>query len=406
MAKYKYQARDNHGQPTSGEIIASCESEAAQMLRTEGKFVVELGRSDGANDLSAYLPKKGGRRIKTDQVIFFANQLAGMVDTGVPLAEALETTIDQMPVCEFRRTVEDVISRVQSGSDLSSALAAHPRAFSPLFVHMVRASESAGQLGPMLLRVADYLVNQREIRKKITGALTYPICMILFATGAMSFLLAFVLPKFAAIYSGKSAVLPLPTRILMTTSTWIGSNWYYVAGAVVLALLGSYFYFRTNDGKKTGDWLRLNTPIIGPMFQKACVTRMLRTLGSMLSAGVSVLEAVPITRDVVGNREFGKVFDHALRRLEAGDQLSVALLQANYIPRNIWQMIQAGERTGRLGPTMDRVADICESDLKNTLQTLTQFIEPVLIAVLGLMVGGMAIAVLLPIFQISKVMAG
>ncbi|NLX22737.1 MAG: type II secretion system F family protein [Phycisphaerae bacterium] len=405
MAKFIYQARDNGGASLAGEIVASGEAEAAQLLRAEGKFVVRLDTADDSHSLAAHLPRKGSNRIKPDEVIYFANQLAGMVETGVPLADALEATIEQAPPGAFRRTIEDIIARVQGGTDLSAALAAHPKVFSPLFVHMVRASEKTGTLGPMLSRIADYLVNQREIRKKVKGALTYPCCMMVFAVGAMIFLLTFVLPKFAAIYAGKAAALPLPTRILMNTSEWMVGQWYFLVGGTILAAVAAHLYFRTERGKYTSDWLRLHMPVVGGMFQQACVTRALRTLGSMISAGVSVLEAVPITRDVVGNRLFGRIFDDACRRMESGDQLSAALLNAPYIPRNVWQMLRAGERTGKLGPTMDRIAELCEADLRNSIRTITQFIEPAMIAFLGIMIGGIAIAVLMPIFQISKIMA-
>jgi len=404
MAKFTYQARDNAGVALTGEVIASSESDAAQLLRAEGKFVVRLDEASGYGDISEYLAQQGSKRIKSDEVIYFANQLSGMIEAGVPLADALEATIDQAPPGAFRRTVEDIISRVQAGSDLSSSLAAHPKVFSSLFIHMVRASETTGMLGPMLNRIADYQVNQREIRKKIKGALTYPCCMLVFALGAMIFLLTFVLPKFAAIYAGKSAVLPLPTRVLMGTSQWIVGNWYYLLGAIIAAGVSAYLYFRSEKGKYTADWLRLNMPVIGNMFHQACLTRALRTLGSMIAAGVSVLEAVPITRDVVGNRLFGKVLDDAGQRLESGDQLSQALLNSPLIPRHIWQMLHAGEKTGKLGETMNRVADLCEADLKHTIRTVTQFIEPAMITLMGLMIGGIAIAVLLPIFQMSRVM--
>ena len=177
MAKFNYLARDSGGVALTGEVIAASQADAAKLLRAEGKFVVRLNESDAHDDISAYLPQQGSKRVKADEVIYFANQLSGMVEAGVPLADALEATIDQAPPGAFRRTVEDIIARVQAGSDLSSSLAAHPKVFTPLFIHMVRASETTGMLGPMLIRIADYQVNQREIRKKIKGALTYPCCL-------------------------------------------------------------------------------------------------------------------------------------------------------------------------------------------------------------------------------------
>lgn len=406
MPRFTYQARDGSGAALTGELTAGSPADAARLLRAEGKFPVRV--QEAAGPARATEPPVvialGSRRIRSDEVIYFASQLAGMVDTGVPIAEALEASIDGTPPGAYRRTVEDLIRRVQGGADFSAALAAHPRAFSPMFVHMIRASESSGLLGPMLRRVADYLTNQRDIRKKVKGAMIYPCCLLLFALGATIFLLTFVIPKFAGIYAGKQATLPLPTKILLNTSDWIVGHWMGLAGGAAAALLGTVLFFRSNRGILAADWLRLHAPVVGEMYRKACLARSLRAMGSMITAGVSVLEAVTITRDVAGNRIFGRIFDRAHGRLEQGEQLSAALQGAALIPRPVWQMVHAGERSGQLGPVMDRVADICEGDLQNAIKTLTQFIEPVMIVIMGTIIGGIALAVLLPIFQMSKVM--
>lgn len=405
MTKFAYMARDNKGAVISGEVAARTKDEAVRTLRGEGKFVVRLTEVDEHAQVPIVVTKKGGRRVKSDEIIYFANQLAGMVDSGVPLADALEATIDRSPAGAFRRTVEDIIQRVQAGSDLSAALAAHPRVFFPLFINMVRASEATGTMGAMLSRVASYMTNQREIRKKVKGALAYPLFMLIFSLGATGFLVTYVLPKFATIYAGKKAVLPLPTRILMGVSEGIVGHWLSAGIALFVIIVSVILFFRTARGHRTGDWLRLNAPVFGNMFHKSCLARALRTLGSLIAAGVSVLDAVLITRDIVGNQIFGEMFEEAHRRLERGEQLSQALSDAPYLPRPVWQMINAGERTGQLGPAMDRVADICETDLNHTIRTLTQFIEPTMIAIVGFLIGGIALAMLLPIFQISKIMA-
>ncbi len=405
MPKFNYMARNTKGVALSGEVVARSDADAIRLLRGEGKFVVRLTELNEQVQAALTGPPQGRRRVKTDEIIFFANQLSGMVDSGVTLADALEATIDQSPPGAFRRTIEDVIQRVQGGTDLSAALAVHPKVFIPFFVNMVRAAETTGTLGPTLTRIADYMMNQRDIRKKVKGALAYPVCMIFFSLGATIFLLTYVLPKFATIYGNKKAVLPLPTRMLMNTSDWIVQNWIALLVGIVLFVVGNVVYFRTARGHYTADWLRLNMPLLGKMFHKACLARMLRSLGSLISAGVSVLDAIVIARDVVGNHLFGKMLDEAHQRLQRGEQLSQALLDAPYLPRPVWQMINAGERTGQIGPSMDRVADLCENDLKHTIRALTDFIEPAMILVVGAVVGGIALAMLLPIFQISRIMA-
>ncbi len=403
MATFSYLARDAGGTAMTGEVVAGSQADAVRQLRADGKFVVRMQESASGGEAPAPLPMLG-RRVRQIEVIYFATQLAGMIDTGVPLADALEATIDKAPPGPFRRTIEDVIHRVQAGSDLSAAFAEHPKVFPPLFVHMVRASEATGTLGTMLNRVADYMVNQRELKKKIKGALTYPCCMLIFAIGATVFLVAHVLPTFAEIYAGRQAVLPLPTRVIMAISAWVSTHLLHLGIGTVVLSLGIALFFRTSRGRVTGDWIRLNLPLLGPMFRKACLTRALRSLGAMINGGVSVLEAVVITRDVVGNHQFGRVFDDVHRRLQQGEQLTQALFDSPFFPRSVWQMLHAGERTGQLGNTMEKVADFCEADLKSTIRTTTQFIEPAMIVIMGIVIGGIAIAMLLPIFQISRIM--
>lgn len=404
MPKFSYMARDNGGAALSGEVVARSEVDAVHLLKSEGKFVVKLTESYDTGGTAAEMPSFGRSKVKADEVIFFCGQLAGMVDTGVPIAEALEATIDKTPPSAFRRTVEELIAKVQAGSDFSAALREHPKVFPPLLVHMVRASEASGTMGPMLKRVTEYLINQRDIKKKIKGALTYPACMLLFAVGAMVFLIAYVLPQFATIYAGKNAILPLPTRVLMNISGWTSSHVWYLLAGTAAATVGTIWYFRSDNGKLTGDRLKLSIPVLGAMFRKAYLARALRTLGTMITSGVSVLEGVLITRDVVGNHLFGQVFEEAHRRLQRGEQLTQAIQDTPYFPRAVWQMLRAGERTGQLGEVMNKVADISESDLENTIKTMTQFIEPAMIIVMGLIIGGIAISMLMPIFQISKVM--
>lgn len=401
MPRFSYLARDGGGTATTGELVAGSPAEAARLLRTEGKFLVRLQEASRGTEPAA---RPGPRRVRKDEIIYFAGQLAGMVETGVPIADALEASIDGTPPGAFRTTVEDLIRRVQGGADFSSALAAHPRVFSPFFVHLIRASESTGLLGTMLRRVADYLVNQRDVRKRIRGAMIYPCCLLVFALGAVVFLLSFVVPKFAAIYAGRQAVLPLPTRILLGLSGWMAAHW---AGLLIAALVlstATVLLLRTSHGRRAADWLRLNLPVVGGMGRLACLTRALRTLGAMIGAGVSVLDAVTITRDVVGNRLYADIFERAHRRLQQGEQLSATLVGTPYIPRPVRQMLHAGERGGQLGPVLDRAADLCESDLQHAIRTTTQFIEPAMITLLGIIVGGIALAVLMPVFQMSRIL--
>jgi len=399
MPSFSYLVRDMRGIASSGTLVANSAGDAASMLRNEGKIVVRVTPEAPA---AAVVP--GSRRVKTEEVINFANQLAVMVETGVSLVEAIETFVAQTPPGAFRAVLEDVAEGLQSGNEFSAALARHPKVFSPMFVNMVRAGESSGKMGAMLVRTAHYLQNQRDTVKRIRGALLYPLVMLVMAIGVVIFLITWVLPKFAGIYKGKEAVLPTPTRILMGTSDWVIGHWIVLAGAVLIVIGGSAWYCRTPGGRIALHWLMLNAPLFGPLFRKAAITRSLRTLGTMIDSGVEVLESIGITRNVCGNHYYEQLWEHVDAELQQGRQLSEPLFKTPLMPGTVTRMIAAGERTGRLGPVMQRIADFAEEELKETIKTVTGFIEPAIICVLGLLIGGIAMALLLPIFTISKVM--
>ncbi|MCH8243939.1 MAG: type II secretion system F family protein, partial [Planctomycetes bacterium] len=283
MARFEYSARDESGAATTGEIIANTRSEAAKLLRAGGKFVVRL---EEAGEKSApQTPRKAGpRRLRQAQIINFANQLAIMVDTGVPLADALEATIKEEPQGGFRRVVEDVISSVQSGQEFSAALAKHPKAFPRFFANIIKASEASGLLGTMLQRASAYMDNQRETRRRIKGAMAYPLAMICFCILVAIFLLTYLLPKFIHIFESRGAALPKPTQILISVSQFLVSNGYWLVPSTLLAIGGAWVFSRRPGGRVVTSWLRINSPVIGPMFRKGYITTTMRTMGTLIDS--------------------------------------------------------------------------------------------------------------------------
>lgn len=411
MAQFSFVARESSGAMARGVITALSVAEAARQLRQEGKFPVKVepaGRgataapSEAASP-AAVGPARGGK-FKHDDVIAFSNQLMVLVDTGVSLAEALEACRNPKNSPVFSRTLDAVIDQVQGGAPFSAALAAHPRVFSPLFVNMVRASEASGMLATMLARVSDYMVGQRDLKKKIRGAVTYPAAMLAFAICVTVFLLTWVLPRFSAIYAGREKALPAATRILLQFSDQLRHHGLYLAGGAALVVVGLVFHIRRPSGRRHLDWLKLNLPILGPMFHKSIVARCLRTLGTMIQAGVAMLEAVELTRAACGNLYFEALWTEAIEDMQHGKQLSESLARSNLVPGTIVQMVRAGEQSGRLGQVLERVADHCEADLSVAVKTATSMLEPLIIGFLGIVVGGLVIALLLPIFTISRAM--
>ncbi|MCP4247792.1 MAG: type II secretion system F family protein [bacterium] len=405
MARFAYVARDAGGQSRQGELVAGSEPEAARLLRGEGKFVVTLTEVAEALDPGQIEISLGRRRVTREEVIHFASQLAIMVETGVPITEAISGMMEQSAPGAFRRILGRVLADIETGKELSVALAKHPRAFTPLFVNLVRASEASGTLGGMLNRCAVYLSEERDTRRRVRGAMIYPALVMAGCIGVTIFMLTYMLPKFTGIYAGKEALLPAPTRILMAFSGWLTDWWTVWVSVLVAVLVGSWFFFHSNRGRPPKHWLAMRLPIVGPMVHKTLLTRCLRTLGTLVDSGVSMLESVAITRSVVGNHFFEQLWDRVAERLHRGDQLSAPLAGDPLVPRAIVQMIHAGERSGQLGAVMGKVGRYLEEDLRVSIKTATQMIEPIMILVMGTIVGSIAISLLLPIFTISRVIA-
>lgn len=445
MATFTYTARDSAGRSVTGEINAASQTDAARLIRADGKFVVKIQpgpahklsrptaepagnaapamdtlrpataskiktpvsivKSSGPRPTAAGpRPLVAGNKFKPDDVIFFTNQLAVMVETGVSLADALEACEHEGNSPRFARALAAVIESVRGGSEFSAALAEHPKVFGALYVSLIKASEASGMMAQMLRRMATHLENQRDMKKKLKGAITYPLVMFTFAIGVTVFMVTFVLPKFTAIYAGREDKLPFITRALLSLSDFVTAYGLYLLGAVIAAGVSAFLYLRTPGGGAAFETLRLKLPLVGPMFHKTYLTRSLRTLGTMLQSGVSMLEGIELTARSCGSRHYETMWRTVYSRLETGQQLTDALGDQRDIPKAINKMLGAGERGGQLGAVMERVANFCEAELNIAIKTLTGLLEPAIIMFLGVVVGGLVLALLLPIFTISKAM--
>lgn len=405
MPRFEYTARDDSGAAAAGEIIANTRAEAAKLLRAGGKFVVKLEQTQEKSTQDA--PRRGGsRRVRQTQVIYFANQLAIMVDTGVPLVDALEASIQGEPEGGFRRVVQDVITRVQSGQEFSAALAKHPKAFPRFFANIIKASEASGLLGTMLQRAAAHMDSQRDTRKRLQGAMAYPTAMIVFCSAVAIFLLTYLMPKFIHIFESRGAALPAPTIVLIAVSGFLVSNAFWLVPTVVLTFAALWILSHRPAGRIITSWLKINLPIVGPMFRKAYITITMRTLGTLIDSGVSMLESIAITRSVVDNHYYEQLLDKVDEQLRKGNLLSDSLKGSDLYPHSVVQMVLAGERAGQMGPVMNRVADFCDKDLNNAIKAATALIEPALVIFMGIFIGGVVMALLLPIFSLSRVISG
>ncbi len=411
-ARFAYQARDQRGQVVNGFISAPTLADATRLLRAEGKYIVDIkparpaaaGTSE-SGDMTISPDSVGVKtRVKRDELINFALQISVMVDTGVPLSDAIHSLSEQPFSETFVAVLKHIDHDVTGGKDFSSTLEKFPRIFPKYFISLVRASEVSGTMGPMLRKLADYLLSQREMTKKVKGALIYPGFMLIMSISVTIFLLTAILPKFTAIFASRKAALPMPTQVLMAVSHSMIGFWYVWAACVAVMVIITLLLLKTERGRRCSDFLKLRIPIFGGMFHKLYLSRSLSTMGTMISSGVQVLDCLLIVKEVAGNHYYELLWQEVHARVQNGSQLSDPLMKSSLVPKSVSQMILSGEKTGELSNVLNRVATYMEEDLRTAIKTATQFIEPVMIGLMGVLIGGVAIAMLMPILTISKVM--
>ena len=349
-------------------------------------------------------------RVKQAELILFTTQLSVMLESGVVLSDAIEAIGQQMRPGTFQEVVQNLGGRIKNGESFSSALAMYPRVFNSMFVSMVRASEMSGRMSGMLDVLSGYLNADAETRKQVKGAMIYPLIMLLMAVAATGSLMFFVLPRFTKIYESRGAALPKLTQILVNGSQLL-SNVTFLAFAVTIAVLGFLglgAWKKTTTGQKTLDWFVVNTPVFGTMFVDAVLTRSMRILATMVNTGVSLLEAIEVMKSSCNNYFFRCLWAAVDLRIRDGYQLSDAIALAPYnelIASGMLQMIRAGEKSGQLGRVCDKISIFLEKKLQNSIRTATALIEPLMITIMGAIIGTIAIALLLPVFKISSVIA-
>ncbi|TVQ52503.1 MAG: type II secretion system F family protein [Phycisphaerales bacterium] len=407
---YGYKARDSHGEIVSGTIAASSAEEVGARLRAEGKYVLNVSehalRSETGLDDYQIRRNEMAKRVSREDVITFCQQLSVMLETGVPLSEALDAFCRQIEKRELQEVIKSLHADIEGGEPFSTAMAKWPRVFPSMMISLMRASEESGSMSMMLGRIGDYLAKERRTARQVKGALGYPIFMMTIALALTVFLMAFVLPRFASIYEMRSAALPTPTVILMGISNFVTSQ-YLIYGPVLFVLIvGVTIWVRKPSGRRACDWLRLNTPIIGGMYRQLYITRFTRTMGTLLAAGVNLLDIIDICRGVTNNRYYDELWDEMTRQIRDGNQLSEPLFESSLIPANVASMIASGERSSRLAEVMERIAAFSEEELETAIKQMTSYIEPIMILTMGILVGGVALALLLPVFRMGNVMAG
>ena len=411
MPAYIYTARDAKGGPSEGTLVADSITQAQQLLRAQGYYLTSI-RLAGDEELdqnkqekSQELNEDADIRITRADVINISYQLGIMIETGVTLSEALDCIAAQCERPGVKRLVEDLSQSVHDGRSFSAALTRHPRSFPRLFVSLMKASEKSGMMARLLNRAVAYMRDEQDTVRRVKGAMTYPFIMLAFAVSTTIFLLAYVLPKFTAIYASKKAALPLPTQLLMNASEFLVKNWLGLLVGIVTGLFFLVFYFNTQSGIKVLHYVQIRLPLMGKMFRKLHLARGLRMIGTMSGAGISLVDCVNTARDLTDNHYYRELWSSVSEKIQAGKQISEPLFQSPLVPRSVTQMIHSGEKSGKLSFVMEQVSSYAEAELKDQIAILTRYIEPLMIILMGILIGGVALALLLPIFTISKVMS-
>ena len=387
-----------------------------QDRETSAAFRGETGsRSDMPEVTAGSLSRRGSQRlagvkVKQAELILFTTQLSVMLDSGVVLSDALDAIAEQADREGFKAVIMSLADAVKGGEPFSKALGEHLRIFNPMSISMVRASEASGKMSEMLNVLSGYLSFESETRKRIKGALTYPFIMALMAVAATGTLMFFVLPRFMRIYEAKGAALPKITRVLVGFSKIMG-NLQAMTGiltGLIVVSAALYYWSRTSSGRKVIDFIKIHTPVVGTMFIDMVVTRSMRIMATMVNTGVRLLDSIEVIHDSCDNYYFQRLWGTVDEKIRDGYQLSESILispSSDLISPGIIQMLRAGEKSGRLGEVCDKVSVFYEKKLGASIKNVMALIEPLMITILGGIIGTIAIALLLPVFRISSVIA-
>jgi type IV pilus assembly protein PilC len=394
MPTFTYSARPSAGGDLrSGEIEFKTREEVFGYLHRQKLIPVAVREKPREFNISL------GGGIKTRDVVIFTRQFATMINAGLPLVQSLEILAEQTENVAFQKVIRDVLYDVESGNTLADAMGKHPKAFSKLFVSMVSAGEAGGILDTILLRLAVFMEKADALTRKVKGAMIYPGVVLSVAVIAVAILLIFVIPTFQTMFSSAGIPLPLPTQIVIAMSAFLQSWWWAVIGGSIAGFFALRQFYGTDRGELLIDGIMLRTPILGDVQRKAAVARFTRTLGTLVSSGVAILDGLEITAKTAGNRVIQDAVMNSRSSIAGGDTISAPLKESGVFPPMVVQMINVGEQTGGLDEMLSKIADFYDEEVDTAVTGLLSVMEPIMIVVLGVVVGGMIVAMYLPIFD-------
>ena len=400
MKLFAYQARDSSGKMTSGVQEAVTEDNAVNTLMTRGLMVLSIQEQAGGK-----VTRRIGNVSETDLVLV-TRQLATMIDAGLPLMTGLTALYEQADPKKqagLQRVLGELIARVQEGDSFNEAISKHPKIFNRLYISMVKAGESGGLLAEVLDRLAAFLEENARLHKKVKSALTYPVVVICIAFCITTFLIVKVVPVFGSIFADFGAKLPAPTQFLMDVSDFVRSEWWLLIMIIGGVIFGVRTFVQSDGGSKLWDRWKLKLPVFGELIRKICMTRFARTFAQLIRSGVPILEVMDIVGETSGNHVIFVAIKAVRDSVEKGDHLTSAMSRQTIFPPMMLRMVAAGESTGKIDTMLEKMADFWDEEIEATLDALTSLIEPIMIVVLGTIVGGIVIAMFLPIFKLNEI---
>ncbi len=394
MGTFTYTARAFNGDLRTATIDAPSRDDVIAQLRKQRLSVVKIDQ-----DASTKKAGRFGKPIKTRDVVIFTRQFSTMINSGLPLVQALTILAEQTDNKSLAEVTKKVVFDVESGNTVADALSKHPKAFTNLYVNMVAAGEAGGILDTILMRLATFLEKNDALVRKVKGAMIYPTVIMSVAAIAIIVLLLFVIPVFESMFASVGQALPLPTRIVIGASRFLKSYWWVVFGGAAGAAFLLRRYYASSSGKLVIDRLMLKMPVLGDVLRKSAVSRFTRTLGTLISSGVSILEGLEITAKTAGNRVIQDAIMASRASIAGGDTIAQPLQKSKVFPPMVISMIAVGEQTGGLDEMLSKIADFYDEEVDAAVSNLLSLLEPIMIVFLGVVVGGMVVAMYLPIFD-------
>jgi type IV pilus assembly protein PilC len=405
MPTFRWQGVSPKGETLKGEMEATSREAVIIRLRTQRIQPVtsKIKEKGKGLDRDLGIPSFGAS-VKAADLVVFTRQFATMINAGLPILQALQILASQSDSKVFRKIIGAIKDDVEAGNTLADATAKHPKVFTDLYTSLVQAGEIGGILDTILQRLATYLEKAASLKSKIKGAMIYPACIIAAAVLVTAVLLIFVIPVFADVFKSFGAALPAPTQFVINLSNFMIANVYFLACVPVAAFIGIKMGYRTEQGRLVIDSASLRIPVFGDLLRKAAVARVTRTLSTLVSSGVPILDALNITSRVAGNRVVEIAIANARQSIASGHTIADPLIESKVFPPMVCQMISVGETTGALDAMLGKIADFYDSEVDQTVANLMSLLEPMVILFLGVVIGGLVISMYLPIFNLGAVM--